>query len=263
MQLFRRKNQSEKSGASTAPKTIGRGRRVFHIVLGFAIALVALAPINIAFGFFRLGVRNWSGHPYSLCADAFARSGDWLLVALLILLPAVYYALRPRSSALWLVLSFVVAFGTLEQIPEHVLPQTMVSEAQENLREKAFNLATALENPAEKGSLLPASQTQLAGVAAMAAQQDGLDLRGPYFQDGTPVAAHLVYLGGAAGPLVIMPAHPPLPAAVYCAVSQDRKHFWITATMLDRSVGGHPRWVEARDGAGRPLIVSSSPASQP
>jgi hypothetical protein len=260
MRLFKRQSNFEESSSSSAPKPAGRRTRVIRIILGGLIALVSIAPLRIAFGFFRLGVRSWFGHPYYLCNDAFFRSGDWLLVGLVIVLPAAYYAVRPRASALWLVLSFFVAFGTLEQIPEHVLPEMLISQARDILRDRALNLATGLEN---SGGLLPASQVQLASVAKMAARQGDLELSGPYFRGGARVPVQLAYVGAATGPLVAMPAHPLLPAAIYCAVSPGRKRFWITVSMLDRRVGGHPRLLEDRTGGPIPMVINGSLSATP
>lgn len=77
-----------------------------------------------------------------------------------------------------------MAAGALEQIPKHVLPETLISRAQDNLRNKALDLA---DNSGAKGDLLPDSQAQLTSVAGMAARHGDLDLLGPYFRDGERV----------------------------------------------------------------------------
>jgi len=41
-------------------------------------------------------------------------------------------------------------------------------------------------------------------------------------------------------------------------VSADRERYWITVTMLDREVGGHPRWLKARNGGAEPMVISGS-----
>ncbi len=263
MQIFRRRTDPGTSAGSPAPKPVSRLARVAHLILGGVLVLFSLAPLGFAFGFFLLGVRRWFGDPFYLVPHAWNSGLFWLILGLFMLLPAGYYAWRPRARVGWFGLSFLALLLTAETIPNQVLPYMFISEAQSNLNAQAHSLATLLET-LQQGKL-PSSQAGLMRWVTQAERPNGVisreGLLGPYFHDGKRVRVRLEYLGGANGPLLAMPAHPPLPAAIYCAVSQDRERFWLTVTMLDRRVGGHPRWLEASGGSERPMVISGAVAA--
>jgi len=234
--------------------------RVIRIIIGSLIALFSLVPLGIAFAFFHLSAETWFGHPYYLAHNPFGRGCFWLFVGLMALLPAAYYAVRRRASAWWLGVGFVAALFAAVTLPSNVLPAMLIPRAEDTLTSKARNLANTLDSLGANEVRLPASQTELMSVAAKAAGPNGF--LGPYYRDGALAPVRLVYVGRANGPILSEPVNSPLPAAIYCAVSPDRERFWITVTMLDRTVGGHAHWLEGLDGNTRPMVISGSVEGQ-
>lgn len=218
------------------------------------MVLFSLLPLSVAFGFFRLEVQTWFGHPYYLGHDHFERGCFWLLIGLVALLPASYCALRRNASTWWLALGFAAALLASVALPSNVLPSMLIPRAEDTLTAEARNLANALQTSDANQGQLPASETDLMEIAARAEGPNGL--MGPYYRDEVRAPVRLVYVGGASGPVLADPLNAPMPAAIYCAVSADRRRFWITVAMLDRDVGGHPRWLKARDGRAGPMVVS-------
>lgn len=222
------------------------------------VALFSLLPLWVAFGFFRLGVATWFGHPYYLGQHDFEDGSFWLLVGLAALLPGSYCALSRRASAWWLALGFGAALFAADALPSNVLPMMLIPRAEDTLTAKAWNLANALDTFGANQGRFPADEAELAQIAAKLEGPDALV--GPYYHDGATTPIHLVYVGGASGPVLVEPVNAPIPAAIYCAVSGDKEHLWITVTMLDRDVGGHPRWLKDRDASTHPMVITGSVA---
>ena len=75
----------------------------------------------------------------------------------------------------------------------------------------------------------------------------------PFAQAGQQLPYQVPHLAGATGPYIHSPAGE-RPGLIYCAVSGDRKHFWLTATALDQAVGGTVIFVPAFEQVG-PWVV--------
>lgn len=225
-------------------------------IVGGLVVLFSLPLLWVAFGFFRLKVETWFGHPYYLGYDHFERGCFWLLIGLAVLLPGIYCAVSRRASAWWLGLGFGAALFGAVALPSNVLPTMLMPRAEDSLTAKARSLANALDRPGLNQGHLPANEKELSDIAAKMEAPNGF--MGPYYRDGAPVPVHLVYVGGATGPVLADPPNAPAPAAIYCAVSADRTRFWITATMLDREVGGHARWLKDRSGSEQTMVISGS-----
>lgn len=171
--------------------------RVIRIIIGVLIALFSLVPLGIAFAFFHLSVETRFGHPYYLAHNPFGRGCFWLFVGLMALLPSSYYAVRRRASAWWLGVGFVAALFAAVTLPSNVLPATLIPRAEDSLTVKARNLANALDGLGANEVRLPASQTELMGVAAKAAGPNGF--LGPYYRDGAFAPVRLVTWAGPTG----------------------------------------------------------------
>lgn len=226
--------------------------RLVRIILGSVIAVFSVTPIWVAFGFFRLGTATWFGHPYYLAQHPLQRGCFWAILGFAALLPAAYCVFRRRASAWWLALAFGAALLAADALPSNVLPTMLVPEARDSLTAKARELA----NTMAAQSALPAGQAELMNVAAKAEGSGGL--LGPYYRDGALVPTRLVYVGGATKPFLPDSADASFPATIYCAVSADKKHYWLTITMLDQAVGGHARWLEGSDKRNQPLVIDGS-----
>lgn len=119
-------------------------RWIRRIVAGL-LAYFSIFPLWVAFGYLRLAVERWFGHPYYLGHSHFERGCFWLLIGLAVLLPAVYCALSRRASAWWLGLGFGAALLAAIALPSNVLPTMLVPRAEETLTARARNLATKSE----------------------------------------------------------------------------------------------------------------------
>lgn len=230
--------------------------RVVRMILGGLIALFSLTPIWVAFGFFRLSAATWFGHPYYLAQHPLQRGCFWAILGFGALLPGAYCVLRRRASAWWLALGFTAALLAAVTLPSNVLPTMLVPEAQGSLTAKARTIANAMTTQ----DLLPASQAELMKVAAKADEPNWL--LGPYYRDGAPVPVRLVYVGAVNGPFLTDSTDASFPATIYCAVSADKKRYWMTIAMLDQPVGGRPRWVEAADNGTQPMVIGGSVGAQ-
>jgi hypothetical protein len=229
-------------------------RLIRRIVSGLVV-LFSLFPLWVAFGFFRLGVETWFGHPYYLGNDHLQRGCFWLLVGLAALLPGSYCVVSRRASAWWLALGFAAALFAAVVLPSNVLPTMLIPRAEDTLTARARTIANALDTLGANQGRFPANEAELAQVAAKLQGPDALV--GPYYRDGTVAPVRLVYVGAASGPVLAEP-DAPMPAAIYCAVSADRQRFWITVAMSDREVGGHPRWLRGTDGGTQPMVIRGS-----
>lgn len=223
------------------------------------MVLFSLLPLWVAFGFFRLGVATWFGHPYYLGNDHLERGCLWLLVGLAALLPGSYCAVSRRASTGWLAVGFAAALFAAVALPSNVLPGMLMPRAEGTLTAKARGLANALETWDGNQGQLPAREKDLLEIATKAEGPNGL--MGPYYRDGVLAPVQIIYVGRANGPVLDEPVHAAMPAAMYCAVSADRQRFWITVTMLDREVGGHPRWLKALGGT-QPLVINGLVSSE-
>lgn len=229
--------------------------RYIRKIVGGLVVLFSLPLLWVAFGFLRLGVETWFGHPYYLGNHHFAYGGFWLFIGLAALLPGAYSAVSCRASAWWLALAFGATLLGAVALPSNVLPTMLMPRAEDTLTAKAHTLANALDASGADQGRFPTSETELA-KAVVKVGPNGL--LGPYYRDGVLAPVRVVYIGGASGPVLTVPANASIPAVIYCAVSADGLRFWITATMLDREVGGHPSWLKERDGIRQPLIISGS-----
>jgi hypothetical protein len=225
-------------------------------IVGGVVVLFSVLPLWVALGFLRLEMETWFGHPYYLGNDHFARGCFWLLIGLAALVPGSYCAVSRHASAWWLGLAFAAAVFAGVVLPSNVLPTMLVPRAEDSLTAKARNVAAALDALGANQGRFPANERELANLVASAGGPNSLV--GPYYRDGVVAPIRLVYIGGASGPILNEIPNPPMPAAIYCAVSADTKRFWITARMLNGAVGGQPRWLRATGTDTQPLVISGA-----
>jgi hypothetical protein len=68
-----------------------------------------------------------------------------------------------------------------------------------------------------------------------------------YARGGQRLPYRFVFVPGAKGPHQSAPPGD-RPGILYCAVSEDGQRLWVTATGLDRAVGGSVVWLEFEPG---------------
>lgn len=114
--------------------------RYIRKIVGGLVVLFSLSLLWVAFGFLRLGVETWFGHPYYLGNHHFAYGGFWLFIGLAALLPGAYSAVSCRASAWWLALAFGATLLGAVALPSNVLPTMLMPRAEDTLTAKAHTL---------------------------------------------------------------------------------------------------------------------------
>ena len=191
-------------------------------------------------------VRLHFGEPFYLQADYLKGSLFFLVPGVAALAVAGYLLVRRQVSAAGLVGALVALFGLGCVV---IFLSFAWDEGDYWKRTRMVRhvrgLGWRLAGNGKEGRF-PANETELQNLAG-----GGLS---SYARRGEPLPYRYVYVANASR------AHLPhapgdAPAIIYCAVSPDRKRFWLTATALGRPVGGPIVW-EGPDR--RPLIIEGN-----
>ncbi|MCI0404011.1 MAG: hypothetical protein L0212_10880 [Acidobacteria bacterium] len=205
--------------------------RVLKIVAAILVALPSLAFLLIGGGVLMNWIRLRSG-------VAFYVDGNYLRSALFFILPglaafgiATYVLVRRQAHAAWLLVPLLIVALSLPNLLGEV-PSAL--HAQRQPRAYARTASVALAAWAQKQRRFPANQSELEAVLTQHLGPDGRR-ESVYARGGQRVPYRFVYVGNSAGPHLPQPAGD-TPAIIYCAVSADLKHLWVTVTVLDTNV---------------------------
>ncbi|MGH9862654.1 MAG: hypothetical protein ACRD35_04445 [Candidatus Acidiferrales bacterium] len=200
--------------------------RALKILAGSLVAIVALGFVFLGGGLLWTWLRLRPG-------QAFYVDGDYLRSALLFMLPglfafglAAYVVAGHKVNAAWLLIPLLLEAVALPNLLGEV-PSPL--HAQTQVRRQALRVSRALEVWAEQQGRLPANQADL-DAAVQQHLGDYRLLESPYARGGLRLPYQPVHVANADGPYLPQPAGT-APAIVYCAVSADFKHFWVTVTV--------------------------------
>ena len=224
--------------------------RGLRIVAGGMVCLFSLPIMFIGAQFLWSWVRLHFGQPYYVGHDYLSNGLLWLIWGLLVFALAGYSMMRRRGSAFLLLAGFLLLGVAAVAIPSHRLPGGFTESARLSVIGKVRTLGSAMDEWAKKNGRLPANETELRDVWSEYIGQP--EERSPYYRAGQRLVYRLVYMGNAAGPYLREPGMEP--AVIYCAVRQDLKQFWITATGVDADVGSRVVFVKGWDEPG-PFVV--------
>jgi hypothetical protein len=171
---------------------------------------------------------------------------EWTLVGGFAFAASAYAIFRRQARFGWLATGFLLAlFGAIAVFTG--LPTLPVQEA--NVKTGYFlgEVNSALFDWAQKHGHFPANQTELDEALAH------LDRHSPFGRKGAPLSYRWVYVGEASEPVLMEPP-PEDPGGIYCAVNQELRRVWLTATVLERPVGGPVVWLKV---FGKPIVEST------
>lgn len=185
-----------------------------------------------------------------------------LVLGLAVLLPAGYVFLRRQARAAWLLVSLAILLFSAILIPSMRLDPAEATQFE--VKAKVWNVRQVVREWGEENGRLPANEAEMLPVAQdhekYAGRGFGDPLLSRYAQGGERLPYELVYIANATG------AHLPEPPAsqpgvIYCAVSADLRHLWLTATVLEHDVNGPVVFV--KDEWGQPMVAEVSLEATP
>ncbi len=152
-----------------------------------------------------------------------------LIFCLAMITIVIYAVLRPRYLAL-LCIPFILMIHIYIGIPsfikaDHVSRVNIII---------THPLNKALSTCLKKRSHLPKNQSEL--ILALEEYGDSNLNFSPYFYNNEQLPFIYKYVKNASGPYLPQPPAP-FPGVIYCAISEDLKSFWLTATVLEKPVG--------------------------
>lgn len=146
-------------------------------------------------------------------------------------------AIRRRPSGGLLLCGFAAAVLGFVALPSAYNPkaETYLDRARSEVRRTADALVDSLFVWGKKNGRLPASEAEFREAVGVTPALSAQSLS-RYAQRGIIFPYRAVYRPNETGPYL---GHPgPAPAVIYCVIGPELKRFWVTATDLDRAVGG-------------------------
>lgn len=228
--------------------SIIRPQNTMQFIGGATIAFFSLPIVFLGLQFLWLALRTHIGHPFYVPYDYFWQGVVWLVWGLLILCLGLIPFLRRKGSAPAVVLGVMLLFVAVVAIPSTRTPGDVAQMAREEVRSALRRTNITLAAGAEKSGRFPANQGELDELAQKSGAQER-ELISRYTRDGRRLPYRLVYVGGAPGPHLPVPAGGE-PGIIYCAVSPDLKKVWLTGTTLDEAVAGEVILLPSFEGTG-------------
>lgn len=172
----------------------------------------------------------------------------WVGMALLVLVPSALVLLKKNVPGTWLVVPLLVLLLSAVAIPSNIPPGYRGTMAGRAVERRMQSAAAQLQQWGSAHGQLPEDEGQLRGALEpkAAAEEEATPSNSRYQRADQPVPYRFLLVPKAQGP---RRPQPPLeqPAIVYCAISADRKKFWLTATALPGDVSSEVVVLE-RDG---------------
>lgn len=159
----------------------------------------------------------------------------------------LYVLFRRNAHGAWLLIPLGLLMLLAVAIPSTL--HNPMSEARSNVVNRARAVQLALTMWGAEHGVFPATEDEFRSALGQRADSTGAAEDSPshYARAGRRVPYRIVYVGGVRGPH--LPAPPgDQPGIIYCAVSQDLRHAWLTATELDQAVGGSVTLLEFEPG---------------
>ena len=172
----------------------------------------------------------------------------FLLVFVVVGVAGLVAAIAPltssRRSVRWLLVSLLLIVCEAPDVP------TVAAVNNELYRNHRVNGPYVGKNILngfhEHAGHYPTSQQELDNFVA--AQEDSFLHQSWFARRGSRVPYRFVYVASASGPYTPNPPGAD-PATIYCAVSGDGQHYWITATDLNGPIGTAIDFARGEDGS--------------
>jgi hypothetical protein len=165
----------------------------------------------------------------------YLRQGLWLgIPGALALVVSLYVLIRRNAHGSWLAIPMVLLLMLAIAIPGFV--RFPASEAGHDVHRRAQSVAGALVGWSGASGRFPATEAEFQEAMKRVDREEAAR-PSRYARAGQRIPLRFVFVPGAKGP------HQPTPpgdqpAILYCAVSEDGRRLWLTATGLDQNVGG-------------------------
>ena len=227
--------------------------RVTRVILGligtfFCLTLVLPAARRL---------QEWwqirSGQVFYIEGDYLREGLQWLIWALVALVPILYAALRPRSSPGWLILGFGVALVGMATLPNTY--GSFLSLRRGRLSERVGDAGSLLEQWGKGHGRFPSSQAELDDALR------GLPQPSPFARAGQSLPFRPVYVG-AQGAAQEAPRAGDQPGMLLYSTRADQREFWLTAESVgEQALSAQPEILRGPDGA--PLVVEAKMPEPP
>jgi len=208
-------------------------------VLAALFSLLSLPLFLFGGKFLVSALKLRSGQPFytsSSPEDFLAYGAIWVGIALLALVPSVLVLLKKSAPSGLLVLPLLVLVLSAIAIPSNMPPGYRGTMAGRAVERRMKLVATALEQWGGEHGQLPGDDGQLRDALKTNEPPDeDSATNSRYHRGGQPVPYRFILASNALAPHRLQPAGDQ-PAIVYCAISSDRKRFWLTATALPGDV---------------------------
>ena len=214
--------------------------RVTRIILGLIGTFFCLTLLMPAVRRLEEWWQIRSGQVFYIEGDYLREGAEWLIWALVALVPIVYAALRPRSSPGWLILGFSVALVGMAALPSSY--GGFLSLRRSRLSERVSDAGSLLEQWGKGHGRYPASQAELED-ALRSLQQPS-----PFARAGSSLPFRPLYLGALGAPQTT-PRPGDQPGMLLYTTRTDQKEFWLTAeTVGEKPLATQPEILLGPDG---------------
>lgn len=217
--------------------------RALRIVLGILACLLSLPVLHAG------GLMLWywfqvrSGQVFYIEPEHFnggylGEGIKWTAWGGVAFAAAAYAMLRRDARIGWLSTGVVLALTGALAVVVARFPLLPVMQANGKTMGMLFDLNyDALLTWSRANGHCPANATELQAAVA------GVDLQSPFLHGGASTSYRLIYVAGSDGPVLNEPPSKE-PGVVYWAVSRDLRQGWLTATVLEKPVGGPVVWLK-------------------
>lgn len=181
-----------------------------------------------------------SGQVFYIEGGYLREGAQWLIWALVALVPILYAALRPRSSPGWLILGFSVALVGMATLPNSY--GDFIYARRERLSERVKDAGDLLGQWGKSHGRFPASQAELDDALRTLPQPS------PFARAGRSLPFLPLYLG-AQGAAQTAPRAGDQPGMLLYTTRADQKEFWLTAeTLGEKPLATQPEILRGSDG---------------
>ena len=225
--------------------------KVLRTLAGLILAIYSVAVIGFGGTFFWALLRVRVGQPFYVKSDHLFLGLFWIIFGLVALAPCACVVVRRQTHGAWLLLSFGLLVFAGVAIPSNPTVESARGRASFRVVEKLSQVAESIDAWKEKNGRFPANDAELREAVRGALAQPEQDAS-PFWSAGKQLPYRAVYVGNATGANIGDPGQ--APGVIYCAVSADLDRLWLTATEIDRAVGGRVRFVPAWDGT-KPMVL--------
>ena len=236
--------------------------RVTRLILGMIGTLFCVTLVLPAVRRLEQWWQIRSGQVFYIEGGYLREGLQWLIWALVALVPILYAALRPRSSPGWLILGFSVALVGMATLPNSY--GRFVAAAGGHESQRMTDAGNLLEQWGKNHSRFPATQAELEDALRNLPQPS------PFARAGTSLSYRPIFLG-ATGAAQEAPRAGDQPGMLLYTSRADQREFWLTAESLGpTALGTRPEML--RDQDGKTWVVESqlpdpppspAPASKP